>query len=78
MTCAEGADALVIVTEWDAVPRPRPRAHQGSCSSAPVFVDLRNIYRPEEVEKHGFTYTSVGRPKRREPNAFSTGTGEPN
>ncbi|CAI9414431.1 hypothetical protein ANOBCDAF_03203 [Pleomorphomonas sp. T1.2MG-36] len=28
---------------------------------APVLVDLRNIYRPEEVEKHGFSYVSVGR-----------------
>ncbi len=28
---------------------------------APVLVDLRNIYRPEEIEKHGFSYTGVGR-----------------
>ena len=30
----------------------------------PVLVDLRNIYSPEEVARHGFVYESVGRPKR--------------
>ncbi len=74
---AEGADALVIVTEWDAF-RALDLERIRQSMASPVFIDLRNIYRPEEVEKHGFSYTSVGRPKRREPNAFSTGTGEPN
>ena len=58
--CAEGADALVIVTEWDLF-RPRPRPPEGPLRQ-PVVVDLRNIYRPDEMARHGFTYVSVGRP----------------
>lgn len=58
---AEGADALVIVTEWDAfraLDFPRLKAIMKS----PVLVDLRNVYRREIVKKHGFRYFSVGRP----------------
>jgi UDPglucose 6-dehydrogenase len=33
----------------------------------PIVVDLRNIYRPEEMVKHGFKYVSVGRPQAGEP-----------
>ena len=29
--------------------------------AAPVVVDLRNVYRPEEMRRHGFTYVSIGR-----------------
>ncbi|PKR87162.1 UDP-glucose 6-dehydrogenase, partial [Pleomorphomonas diazotrophica] len=57
---AEGADALCIVTEWNefrALDFPRLK----TVMKAPVLVDLRNIYRPEEIERHGFAYTSVGR-----------------
>ena len=38
---------------------------------APVLVDLRNVYRHDEVAKHGFSYVSIGRPKgsRSEPLA---------
>ncbi|MDR3471987.1 MAG: UDP-glucose/GDP-mannose dehydrogenase family protein [Devosia sp.] len=57
---ADGADALVIVTEWNAfrsLDFPRLKA----LMKAPVLVDLRNIYRRAEVEPHGFTYESVGR-----------------
>jgi UDPglucose 6-dehydrogenase len=58
--CAEGADALVIVTEWvqfraldlDRLKRAMKQA---------IVVDLRNVYRPEEMIAHGFTYESVGR-----------------
>jgi UDPglucose 6-dehydrogenase len=32
--------------------------------TTPVVVDLRNIYRPEEMARLGFTYVSVGRPSR--------------
>lgn len=59
-SCAEGADALVIVTEWEqfrALDLPRLRREM----ACPVIVDLRNIYRPEEVIGHGFRYESVGR-----------------
>jgi UDPglucose 6-dehydrogenase len=58
--CASGADALAIITEWDAfraldLGRIRAQLRQ------PILVDLRNIYRPEEVSAHGLTYVSVGR-----------------
>ncbi len=59
---AEGADALVIVTEWDAF-RALDLDRLGKLMTSQVFVDLRNIYQPEDVEKHGFTYTSIGRPR---------------
>ncbi|WP_298964408.1 UDP-glucose/GDP-mannose dehydrogenase family protein [uncultured Methylobacterium sp.] len=58
--CAEGAEALVIVTEWNAF-RALDFARLGRSMAAKVLVDLRNVYRPEEVERHGFAYTSVGR-----------------
>jgi UDPglucose 6-dehydrogenase len=59
--CAEGADALVIVTEWDAFRAlDFQRIRRGM--SSPVLVDLRNIYRPELMRKLGFTYVSIGQP----------------
>jgi UDPglucose 6-dehydrogenase len=59
--CAEGADALVIVTEWDAFRAlDLGRIQRGLRS--PVVVDLRNIYRPDDMRRRGFTYVSVGRP----------------
>jgi len=60
----EGADALVIITEWDAF-RALDLERLGKSMKAPVLIDLRNIYKPEDVEKHGFSYSSVGRPKGR-------------
>ena len=57
---ATGADALVIVTEWDAfraLDLKRIRALMGQ----PVVVDLRNIYRSDEMAALGFDYSSVGR-----------------
>jgi UDPglucose 6-dehydrogenase len=59
---AEGADALVIVTEWDAF-RALDLDRLGRSMNARAFVDLRNIYKPEDVEKHGFTYAGIGRPR---------------
>jgi UDPglucose 6-dehydrogenase len=56
----EGADALVIVTEWDAF-RALDLDRVKSLLKSPVIVDLRNIYRPEDARKRGFTYVSVGR-----------------
>lgn len=57
----EGADAVAIVTEWDAfraldLDRVKELAH------APVVVDLRNVYRADDMRARGFTYTSIGRP----------------
>ncbi len=59
--CAEGAHALVIVTEWDEF-RALDLVRIKSTLAAPVIVDLRNIYRPDEMRRMGFTYSSVGRP----------------
>jgi UDPglucose 6-dehydrogenase len=59
-SCAEGADAVVIVTEWEqfrALDLDRLKAVMAS----PVVIDLRNIYRAEEMVGRGFIYESVGR-----------------
>jgi UDPglucose 6-dehydrogenase len=60
--CAEGADALVIVTEWVQF-RALDLARLKGAMKQPIVVDLRNIYRPEEMAEHGFIYESVGRGK---------------
>lgn len=56
----EGADALVIVTEWDAF-RALDMDRVKGLLSSPIIVDLRNIYPRDMVEKYGFTYHAVGR-----------------
>jgi len=60
-SCAKGADALVIVTEWEQF-RALDLERLKAAMRQPVVVDLRNIYRPEEMAELGFTYESVGRP----------------
>jgi len=56
---AEGADAVVIVTEWDAY-RALDFARLKRVTGEPVMVDLRNVYRREQVEVEGFVYIAVG------------------
>jgi len=58
---AEGADAVVILTEWDQF-RALDLDRLKALMRTPVVVDLRNIYLPEELRSRGFTYVSVGRP----------------
>jgi UDPglucose 6-dehydrogenase len=58
---AAGADALVIVTEWDQF-RALDLDRIKLVMKTPVLVDLRNIYKPDDMAARGFTYTSVGRP----------------
>ena len=58
--CMEGADALVIVTEWDEF-RALDLARVKSLLARPILVDLRNIYRPEDMASRGFTYVGIGR-----------------
>ena len=61
---ARGADAVVIVTEWDAfraLDFARLKAAMAQRAAGPVMVDLRNVYRREQVEAAGFTYVAVGR-----------------
>ncbi len=60
-SCADGADALVIVTEWDAF-RALDLDRIKALLKEPLIVDLRNIYRPADIRAKGFRYVSVGRP----------------
>ncbi len=57
--CAEGASALVIVTEWEQF-RALDFARLKKVMERPVLVDLRNVYRSEEMASLGFVYTHVG------------------
>ena len=59
--CAEAADALVIATEWEQF-RALDLERLRDLMACPVVVDLRNIYRPEDMNKLGFAYACVGRP----------------
>ena len=63
---ARGADALVIVTEWDDY-RDLDFARLRTLMARPALVDLRNVYEAHEVLAHGFTHTGVGRPLPAEP-----------
>lgn len=56
----EGADAVVILTEWDQF-RALDLNRVKLLVKSPVLVDLRNVYRPEDMRARGFTYTSIGR-----------------
>jgi UDPglucose 6-dehydrogenase len=58
--CATGADAVVLVTEWDAY-RALDLDALKQRVTAPVLIDLRNVYRPEELRRHSFRYVGVGR-----------------
>jgi UDPglucose 6-dehydrogenase len=57
---AEGADVLVIITEWDQF-RALDLDRIKELMASPVMVDLRNIYNPDDLRRRGFKYTSVGR-----------------
>ena len=58
--CAQGADALVVVTEWNAF-RALDFSRLRDAMRAPVLIDLRNVYSQEVVKRHGFKYVSIGR-----------------
>jgi UDPglucose 6-dehydrogenase len=57
---ATGADILVILTEWDQF-RALDLDRIKTLMRSPVLVDLRNVYRPEDLRQRGFTYLSIGR-----------------
>ncbi|MES0034165.1 UDP-glucose/GDP-mannose dehydrogenase family protein [Mesorhizobium sp. M0046] len=57
---ADGAHAIVIVTEWNAF-RSLDLKRLRAVMATPVMVDLRNVYRGEDVVREGITYSSVGR-----------------
>ncbi|NNE85861.1 MAG: UDP-glucose/GDP-mannose dehydrogenase family protein [Alphaproteobacteria bacterium] len=56
-----GADAVVILTEWNEF-RALDLGRIKSLLSAPLMIDLRNIYNPDEMARNGFDYISIGRP----------------
>jgi UDPglucose 6-dehydrogenase len=56
-----GADILVILTEWNSY-RALDLARVKTLLRAPTVIDLRNIYRPDEMAAFGFNYFSLGRP----------------
>jgi UDPglucose 6-dehydrogenase len=58
--CIEGADAMLILTEWDQF-RALDLDRVKNALRSPIVVDLRNIYRPSDVAAKGLTYVSVGR-----------------
>lgn len=55
-----GADALAIITEWNEFREP-DFARIKKLLRNPVIFDGRNIYNPEQMRAHGFTYASIGR-----------------
>jgi UDPglucose 6-dehydrogenase len=57
---AEGADVLVIITEWDQF-RALDLDRIKLVMNKPVLVDLRNIYKPADMRARGFAYSSIGR-----------------
>ena len=59
---AKGCDALVLVTEWNQFRRLDLERVKGLLKS-PVFIDLRNVYDPEQMRRIGFKYTCLGRSK---------------
>ena len=59
-TAINGADALVIITEWDEF-RALDMSRVKETLAAPVLIDLRNIYNPTQMTDLGFDYVSVGR-----------------
>ena len=63
---AEGADALVLLTEWNEF-RALDLARIGRLLAEPLVIDLRNIYQPAEMAAAGLSYVSIGRPPRLSP-----------
>jgi UDPglucose 6-dehydrogenase len=64
--CAKGADALVIMTEWEQFRALDLDRLKQVMARKPAIVDLRNVYPPEELRQRGFTYEGVGRARSNE------------
>ena len=56
----KGADCLAIVTEWNEFRRP-DFDRMKSLMKTPIVFDGRNLFTPEQMKQHGFTYYSIGR-----------------
>src|SRR5262249_18794321 len=63
--CAKGADALVIVTEWEQFRALDLDRLKGVMPERRGVVDPRNTSPPGDLAQHGFVYESVGRPSQR-------------
>jgi UDPglucose 6-dehydrogenase len=61
--CAQGAHALVIVTEWEQF-RALDFKQLGAVMAKHVVVDLRNVYRSDELARQGFSYFGIGKPNQ--------------
>ena len=59
--CLEGADALLVLTEWQPFRRP-DFDRIAELLRQPVIFDGRNLWDPEKLQRRGFYYASVGRP----------------
>jgi UDPglucose 6-dehydrogenase len=64
--CVEDVDVAVIVTEWEQF-RALDLARMRDLMACPVVIDLRNVYRPEDMKKAGFAYTCIGRASTHQP-----------
>lgn len=60
---AQGADALVLITEWNQF-RSLDLDRVKAALRRPIFIDLRNVYEPDRMAALGLHYVSVGRPAR--------------
>jgi UDPglucose 6-dehydrogenase len=68
---AQGADALVLITEWNEFRALSPTRLRDAMRGR-VLVDLRNVYDPVAMRQAGFEYHCIGRPDRLAGNSFST------
>lgn len=74
---AEGADALVIATEWNEFRHPDFERLKAALTE-PVVFDGRNVYDPKKMREEGFVYRSIGRPEPRDRAVvFSEAEGVP-
>ena len=64
--CVEGADAAVILTEWESF-RALDLERIKNLMTRLVIIDLRNVNHPEDMRKYGFTYVSIGRTPIEQP-----------
>ena len=60
MDATQGADALIVVTEWKAYRSPHLAALKTALQS-PLIIDGRNLYDPHQLTAAGFTYMGIGR-----------------
>ena len=57
----DGADAVVLITEWNVYRNLDMKLIKEKLNTPPVFIDLRNVYEPEKMKELGFKYFSIGR-----------------